>query len=232
MGVVFNFDYTPDIIRSEEKFMELVRATHDIASQGNSFMVQHYAPRYKSKVESTFILYGTKWQVKLHAKPTFNSNGGYGDFIVHNTSAFLTDLKTGEHIELTVVNPNMNECVKMKVDEKSLKNYFEARQPVRFDMDALGYKDHTKVLGYHEESPFKIFTMFAGNPRIIRRKAPDDSSGVVWALRKVYRVFRENCRYFEVNNQILFPILDRLIQNDIFLNECAKINSPNVNILV
>lgn len=218
LGLAFKFDYLPDFMVNPKKMVQLTEAVDALANNANSFVVQHYTKKYKSKVESAFTLYGTKWSLKLHAKTTFNSGENYGDFIIHNTTALLTDVKSGDIIELTVVNPDSKHYLQMIVDENSLRKYSTPRSddPIVIDMEKLGYKDFTGQW-------FQQFLTFSGKPKTIARKAPSDSSGTLWALRKVFGVFAKNCRYFGVGNQIISPILQKTIQSDEFLNKYTYI---------
>jgi len=57
----------------------------------------------------------------------------------------------------------------------------------------------------------------------IKRKSPQDCSPALWAIQKVFNTFYENARYFNVDNQILYPILGSVIKNNETLNKYTKI---------
>jgi hypothetical protein len=212
MGVLFDFNYIPDIMHDPLKLRALTDAVIYLSDKSNSFVVQHYNKKYKEKVESTFTQYGIKWNVKLHTKPIVNNSGGYGDFISHNSSVILTEVKTGNFLEMNVVNPNAKKFISLIVSTDSLKEFLKGRGNTF----------------YEQSSPIReldiknVFHHFSGKPKNIKRKAPIDSSAPIWAIHKVYNTFYENSRYFGVDNQILYPILDTVIRNNETLNKYTK----------
>ena len=113
MGVMFDLKYVPDLMLDPKKRTLLAEATAVVEGDANNFVVQHFSTKYKAKVESNFTLYGVKWSLKMHAKSTFTRGVIYGDFIVHNTTALLTDVKSGDVIEITVINPNAKQFIQM-----------------------------------------------------------------------------------------------------------------------
>lgn len=215
LGVSFNFTYTPDVMRDPAKLATLKEALAYLIDKSNSFVVQHYDQKYKDKVESTFTQYGIKWNVKLHTKPIVNPSSAYGDFISHNSSVILTEVKTGNFLEMKVINPNAKKFISMIVSTASLKEFLRGRGEIFFERDSpireLDIKD--------------VLQRFKGVPKNIKRKAPSDSSAPIWAIHKVYNTFYENSRYFGVDNQILYPILDTIIKNNETLNKYSKIKS-------
>jgi len=212
MGVLFDFKYTPDVMSDPMKLKDLTDAVSHLSDKANSFVVQHYNPKYKEKVESTFTLYGIKWNVKLHTKPIVGNSASYGDFISHNSSVILTDVKTGNFLEMNVINPNAKKFISMIVPTNSLKQFLRGWGDLYFD----------GISPIHELNIKEVFQRFSGAPKNIKRKAPSDSSAPIWAIRKAYNTFYENSRYFGVDNQILYPILDNIIRNNETLNKYTK----------
>jgi hypothetical protein len=214
MGVSFNFTYTPDVMHDPVKLNALVDAVSYLVDKSNSFVVQHYNQKYKDKVESTFTQYGIKWNVKLHTKPIVNNSASYGDFIAHNSSVILTEVKTGNFLEMNVVNPNAKKFISLIIATDSLKQFMRGR----------GHMDFDEGSPIRELSMKDVFQRFGGAPKNVKRKAPIDGSAPLWAIRKVYNTFYENSRYFGVDNQILYPILGMIIRNNETLNKFTKLN--------
>ena len=213
MGVAFNFTYTPDVMHDPAKLTELAEAVNYLAANGGIFTVQHYSQKYKDKIESTFTLYGIKWNVKLHVKPIINESFNNGVVISNNTSVILTDVKTGEFIEMAVTNPKSRTHIRLMVPTESLKNFILNRGKDLFIADDSILKS---ILA---DQQFQIIYKV----KDIKRKSPRDCSPALWAIQKVFNTFYENARYFNVDNQILYPILGSVIKNNETLNKYTKI---------
>lgn len=218
MGVVFDFNYIPDIMHDPTKLLNLIDGVDYLVDQSNSFVVQHYDKKYKEKVESVFTLYGVKWSVKLHTKPIVSKSHFYGDSISHNSSVILTEVKTGEFLEINVINPNAKKFIKMILPSKSLAKFLKNRGK------AIEYNEK---FGIPKELGSK-FQEYSGELKPISRKNPKDNAEPLWALHKVYNTFYENSRYFGVDNQILYPILGSVIKNNETLNKYTKPKSVTV----
>lgn len=219
MGVQFKFIYLDEIITDPDKLQAFHEAVQRLTTESGRFMILHFSPKYREKVEQNFTMYGEKWNVRMLVKPILDYHAIDDYFMSNHFTAVLTNISTGETLEMDLCEPHHRSHVNISVNRESLKKYYNARMPVVFNMEELGIAGRDNDLLWEQEKELMdILCRYSGVPKKYTRKAPSPPSRVIFTLRKLHQIFYDNCRYFNVDYQILVPILERIIAEDKFLN--------------
>lgn len=224
MGIKFKFIYLDELVSDPAKLEAFNKSVRRLTAESGRFMILHFSPKYKKKVEQTFTMYGEKWKISMMVKPILDYEATDDYFMSNHFTAAATNMNTGETLEMDLCEPHHRSNVHITVNRESLKKYYSARMPVVFNMEELGIAgDSFTRLSEEKNELMDILRYYAGVPKKFTRKAPSPPSRVIFTLRKVHKIFYDSCRYFNVDYQILVPILERIIAEDKFLNNYTTI---------
>lgn len=209
MGIHFNFEYVKEVVTDKDEFELFHTAVYNLLAQDNSFRVQDFDPKYKQKIERTFIKYGVKWKLQLYNKNTFRFSTRYST--VKGLTALLKNVKTGEILELNIGSPDRKRYVDLVVNSSMAESYAANHYP----------EFHAEIT---KMNAFESYTHH--NVNVIPKQKLGTWDDMKHTFNQVRKVFEDNTRYFKTTNQLLYPILQNLIDYDEVLHNKLIINKP------
>jgi hypothetical protein len=128
------------------------------------------------------------------------------------------------HISAYIQSSNFNDAIDLDIEHKPYKNKVVLTADFK---DMAHYIEHIKQKELSKSVRYLILdrlSNFKAKRREIPRKKPESiTEEMECVMQQIYNVFSSNARYFNIDNQILLPILRDKITKDEELNKYVKI---------